>query len=157
MWFDRKTVPSKTKNANICSQFRHARQKPKLKSIYKEKNIKSKKLCHLHFNTDKPLGCDWVSLTNGSIRVLGNVISYNDLIANQFNFLNIIPTAKDLLSIWKEQNLTQLLWEFRFSNPQLLYVTTTNTVPKTITDQLQVTEKDFIWRGKNLKSKTPTW
>ena len=27
------------------------------------------------FNADKPLGCSWVLLTNGSIRVLGNFIS----------------------------------------------------------------------------------
>ena len=58
------------------------------------------------FNTDKPSGCNWVSLTNGSIRVLGNFISYNDLIANQLNFLNIIPTVKDILGIWKLSNLT---------------------------------------------------
>ena len=51
------------------------------------------------FNTDTPLGCSWVSLTNGSIRVLGNFISYNDLIAHELNFLNIIPTVKDLLAI----------------------------------------------------------
>ena len=50
-------------------------------------------------NTDTPLGCSWVSLTNGSIRVLGNFISYNDLMAHQLNFLNIIPTVKDLLGI----------------------------------------------------------
>ena len=31
MWFDRKTVPLKTKNANVCSQFRRAWRKPKLK------------------------------------------------------------------------------------------------------------------------------
>ena len=58
------------------------------------------------FNTDTPLGCSWVSLTNGSIRVLGNFISYNDLIAHQLTFLNIIPTVKDLLGIWKQRNLT---------------------------------------------------
>ena len=45
------------------------------------------------FNIDKPLGCSWVSLTNGSIRVPGNVMSYNNLIAHQVNFLNIIPTV----------------------------------------------------------------
>ena len=33
MWFDRKTVSSKTKNANVCSQFRHAWRKPKLKKL----------------------------------------------------------------------------------------------------------------------------
>ena len=102
------------------------------------------------FNTDTPLGCSWVSLTNGSIRVLGNFISYNDLIAHQLNFLNIIQTVKDLLGIWKQRNLTiagkiQVFKLLIFS--KLVYVATMNTVPKTITDQLQVIHKDFIWRG----------
>ena len=99
------------------------------------------------FNTDTPLGCSWVSLTYGSIRVLGNFISYNDLIAHQLNFLNIIPTVKDLLGIWKQRNLTiagkiQVFKSLIF--PKLVYVATMNTVPKTITDQLQVIHKDFI-------------
>ena len=102
------------------------------------------------FNTDKQLGCSWVSLTSRSIRVLGNFISYNDLIANQLNFLNIIPTVKDLLGIWKQRNLTidgkiQVFKSLNFS--KLVYVATMNAVPKTITDQLQVIHKDFIWRG----------
>ena len=33
MWFDRKTVSSKTKNANVCSQFRHAWQKTNMKKL----------------------------------------------------------------------------------------------------------------------------
>ena len=111
------------------------------------------------FNTDTPLGCSWVSLTNGSIRVLGNFISYNDLIAHQLNFLNIIPTVKDLLGIWKQRNLTiagkiQVFKSLIFS--KLVYVATMNTVPKTITDQLQVIHKDFIWRGKKVRIKHST-
>ena len=80
-------------------------------------------------NTDKPLGCSWVSLTNGSIRVLGNFISYNDLIAYQLNFLNIIQTVKDLLG-----RTSQFYWEnsgfksLSFSN--LVYIATRNAVPK---------------------------
>ena len=31
MWLGRKIVPSKTKNANVCSQFRHAWRKSKWK------------------------------------------------------------------------------------------------------------------------------
>ena len=108
---------------------------------------------------DTPLGCSWVSLTNGSIGVLGNFISYNDLIAHQFNFLNIIPTVKDLLGIWKQWNLTiagkiQVFKSLIFS--KLVYVATMNTVPKTITDQLQVIHKDFIWRSKKVKIKHST-
>ena len=111
------------------------------------------------FNTDTPLGCSWLSLTNGSIRVLGNFISYNDLIAHQLNFLNIIPTVKDLLGIWKQRNLTiagkiQVFKLLIFS--KLVYVATMNTVPKTITDQLQVIHKDFIWSGKKVTIKHST-
>ena len=62
MWFDRKTVPSKTKNANVCSQldmlgvsqnwknFVETSVRPPIFEIWK--NIKSKNLCHLHFNLD---------------------------------------------------------------------------------------------------------
>ena len=58
------------------------------------------------FDTDKPFSCNWVSLTDSSVRVLGNFISYNDLIANQLNFPNIIPNVKELLGIWKQQSPT---------------------------------------------------
>ena len=113
----------------------------------------------LKFNTDKRLGCSWVSLTNGSLRVLGNFISYNDLIAHQLNSMNIIPTVKDLLCIWKQWNLTiagkiQVFKLLIFS--EFVYVATMNAVPKTISDQLQVIHKDFIWRGKKVKIKHST-
>ena len=88
-----------------------------------------------------------------------NSISYNDLIANQLNFLNIIPAVKDLLGIWKQQNLTiagkiQVLKSLIFS--KLVYMATMNTVPKTITDKLQVIHRDFTWRGKKVKIKHST-
>ena len=91
-------------------------------------------------------GCSWVSLTNGSIRVLGNFISYNGLIAHQLNFLNIIPAVEDLLGIWKQQNLTiagkiQVFKSLIFS--KLVYIATMNAVAKTITDQLQIIHKDM--------------
>ena len=91
-------------------------------------------------------GCSWVSLTNGSIRVLGNFISYNGLIAHQLNFLNIIPTVEDLLGIWKQRNLTiagkiQVFKSLIFS--KLVYIATMNAVAKTITDQLQIIHKDM--------------
>ena len=60
----------------------------------------------MKYNTNKPLGCNWVSLINGSIKVLENSISYDDLIADQLNFLNIIPIVNDSLGIWKQKNLT---------------------------------------------------
>ena len=92
------------------------------------------------------------------IRVLGNFISFNDLVANQLNFLNIIPIVKDLLGIWKQRNITivgkiQVFKSLIFS--KLVYVATMNAVPKTITYQLQVIHKDFICRCKKLKSNTP--
>ena len=66
---------------------------------------------------------------------------------------------KDLLGIWKQWNLTiagkiQVFESLIFS--KLVYLATMNTVPKTITDQLQVIHKDFIWRGKKVKIKQNT-
>ena len=40
MWFDGKTVPSKTKNANVCSQFRHAWRKPELKKNFVKTSVR---------------------------------------------------------------------------------------------------------------------
>ena len=62
----------------------------------------------LKFNTDKRLGCSWVSLTNGSLRVLGNFISYNDLIAHQLNFM--------IYCVFGNSGTSQLLAKFRFSS-----------------------------------------
>ena len=39
---------------------------------------------------------------------------------------------------------------------KLVYVATMNAAPKTITDQLQVIHKDFIWRGNKVKIKHST-
>ena len=81
------------------------------------------------------------------------------MIAHQLNLLNIIPTVKDLLGIWKQQNLTiagkiQVFKSLIFS--KLVYIVTMNAVPKTTTDKLQVIHKDYIWRGKKVKIKHST-
>ena len=56
--------------------------------------------------TETPLNCKWISLCTGSIKLLGNYISYNRNLANKLNFSNLIPSINNIINLWKQRNLT---------------------------------------------------
>ena len=108
---------------------------------------------------EKPFKCKWVSLKTDSIKVLGNHISYNTTLAHKLNFLESLSAMKSLLNIWKERSLT-LSGKIQVFKSQILskilYLVTMNSVPKTVTDELQTLHKDFIWNGRKAKIKHST-
>ena len=65
------------------------------------------------YSTEKPLNFKWICLCTGSIKVLGNHISYNRNLANKLNFFNLIISVNNIISLWKHRNLT-MLEKFRF-------------------------------------------
>ena len=108
---------------------------------------------------EKPFKCKWISLKTDSIKVLGNHISYNTTLAHKLNFLESLSAMKSLLNIWKERNLT-LSGKIQVFKSQILskilYLATMNSVPKTVTDELQTLHRDFIWNGRKAKIKHST-
>ena len=57
-------------------------------------------------NTDKPVQCKWVSLTNSTIKILGTHFSYNKLLEEKTNFYAIRTDCSAILDLWKQRFLT---------------------------------------------------
>ena len=106
--------------------------------------------------TETLLNCKWISLCTGSIKVLGNYISYNRNLANKLNFSNLIPSINNIINLWKQRNLTIAgkIQVFRFLVfSTLTFVSSMNSVPGSLMDDLQKIGKDFIWGGREPKIK----
>ena len=102
------------------------------------------------------LNCKWTSLCTGSIKVLGNYISYNMNLANKLNFSSLIPSINNIINLWKQRNLTiarkiQVFRSLVFS--ELTFISSMNSVPRSLIDDLQKIHKDFIWGGRKPKIK----
>ena len=54
--------------------------------------------------TETLLNCKWISLCTGSIKVLGNYISYNRNLANKLNFSKLIPSINNIINLWKQRS-----------------------------------------------------
>ena len=105
-------------------------------------------------STEKPLNCKWISLSTGSIKVPGNHIRYSRNLANKLNFFNLIPGVNNIINLWKQRNLTidgkiQVFRSLVFS--KLAFVSSMNSVPGLLIDELQQIHKDFIWGGRKPK------
>ena len=54
-------------------------------------------------DTDKPVKCKWISLTNNTMKILGTHFSYNKLLEKEMNFYNLVTDCRTLLNIWKQR------------------------------------------------------
>ena len=84
----------------------------------------------------------------------GNHIKYNNL-ANQFNFVELIPAVMNLLETWKQRNLTvagkiRVFKILAFS--KLFVISAENSVPNMVINKLHSVHIDFIWNGERLKN-----
>ena len=108
-------------------------------------------------NTDKPVQCKWISLTNSTIKILGTHFSYNKLLEEKTNFYAIRIDCRAILNLWKQRFLSlagkiQIFKFFIASKP--VYLATMKHLPQEILDDLQSMHKDFIWDGKRAKINT---
>ena len=90
---------------------------------------------------------------------LGIFNSYDQSLADKYNFLNLFTSMKDSLSIWEYRGLTladriQVFKCLAFS--KTLYACTTLSPSKQFIDQINFSKKDFVWRGKCPKIKHST-
>ena len=78
------------------------------------------------------------------------------MLAEKYNLLNLISSAKDCLKAWKYRGLTlggriQILESLVFS--KIVYIGTMIDVSKQFIEQLNSLQKDFIWNGRHPKVK----
>ena len=57
-------------------------------------------------DTDKPVKCKWISLTNNTTKILGTHFSYNKLLEKKMNFYKLVTDCRTLLNIWKQRWLS---------------------------------------------------
>ena len=81
-------------------------------------------------------------------------ISYNRNLANKLNLSNLIPSINNIINLWKQRNLTiagkiQVFRSLAFS--KLTFVSSMNSVPGSLIDDLQKIHKDFIWEVESQK------
>ena len=55
---------------------------------------------------DTPIVCNWVNIEKDKILTLGIFNSYDQSLADKYNFLNLITSMSDILNIWKYRRLT---------------------------------------------------
>ena len=107
-------------------------------------------------NTDKPVQCKWISLTNSTIKIPEINSSYNKLVKKKTNFYVVRTDCRAILNLWKERFLSlagkiQIFKSLIALKP--VYLATMKHLTQEILDDLQSIHKDFIWDGKRAKIK----
>ena len=100
---------------------------------------------------DRPINCNWVNIEKEKILTLGIFNSYDQSLADKYNFLNLNTSMKDSLNIWEYRGLTlagriQIFKCLAFS--KTLYACTMLSRSKRFIDQTSSLKKNFVWRGK---------
>ena len=90
---------------------------------------------------------------------LGIINSYEQSLADKYNFLNLITSMKDSLNIWGYRGLTLAgrIQIFKcLAVSKALYAYTMLSPSKQFIDKINSLKKDFVWRGKRPKIKRST-
>ena len=122
-------------------------------------NLQKSEACWIgasRFNTNTSRNCIWVNLVNDKIRILGTYISYNEQLADQYNFVNITTDTKNILSTWRLRGLSlagriQVFSALALS--KAVFICTMKPYSKKFVHDLNVIKKDFIWKGRKPKIK----
>ena len=91
-----------------------------------------------------------------TIEILGIHYSYNKQLENDKNFKKYIAKIENVLKLWRARNLS---FEGKFKSLALSKIThlaLVKTIPPSTIDQLNKTQKNFIWKGLNSKIKNST-
>ena len=81
-------------------------------------------------DTDKPVNCKWISLTNNAIKILG---THNKLLEKKMNFYNLAADCRTILNIWKQRWLSLAGKIQVFKSPiasKPVYIATMKSLPK---------------------------
>ena len=92
-----------------------------------------------------------MDLTKDKIRVLGIFESYDQKLSQEYNFLSILNSVKEVSNIWKQRNLTLAGKINIFKSLALskaIFVCTMKNAPQKFIDDLNHIQKEFLWNGK---------
>ena len=104
-------------------------------------------------------GMRCVNLHEDTIKILGIHYSYNKQLENEENFKKYTAKTENVLKLWRARNLslggkTTVFKSLALS--KITHLAHVKTMPPSIKDQLNKTQKNFIWNGLNPKIKNST-
>ena len=100
-----------------------------------------------------------INLTINSLKILSIHFSYNKKIENEENFIKIIKKNENVLKIWRIRNLTvqgKITIFKTLAISKVIHLALVTNVPQVIIDQLNKSQKDFIWNRKHPKIRHST-
>ena len=101
-------------------------------------------------------GMKCVDLENDSIKILGVYYSYNDEIVKIKNYLEVIESIENVISVWRMRCLTlggKITVLKTLVMSKIVFISFLSNVPSTIVDKLITIQNDFLWDGKRPKVK----
>ena len=104
-------------------------------------------------------GMRCVNLYEDTIKILGIHYSYNKQLENDKNFKKYIAKIENVLKLWRERNLSfeRKITVFKsLALSKITHLALVKTIPPSIIEQLNKTQKNFIWNGLNPKIKNST-
>ena len=102
-------------------------------------------------------GMRCVNLHEDTIKILGIHYSYNKQFENDKNFKKYIAKMENVLKLWRVRNLSleEKIKVFKsMALSKITHLALVKTIPPSIINQLNKTQKKFIWNGLNPKIKT---
>ena len=109
--------------------------------------------------SETPINCHWVNLQMDKIVVLGTYYSYDLLLVEKYNLLNLVSAVNECINMWGCRGLTlagRILIFKSLALSKVLYTCTMTNFTKDFIKQLEDLRKNFIWNGKRPKIKHST-
>ena len=100
-----------------------------------------------------------VNLHEDTIKILGIHYSYNKQLENDENFKKYIAKIENVLKLWRARNLSlegKITVFKSLALSKITHLALVKTIPPSIINQLNKTQKNFIWNGLNPKIKNST-
>ena len=97
------------------------------------------------------IDCNWINLINDKLQLLGLYHSYDQRLANEYNFINTVKSIKDSLNVSNTKGLTlpDKITQFKSKGlSKILYISTMNKIAQEYVDELNAIQNDFIWNNK---------
>ena len=104
-------------------------------------------------------GMKCVNLELESIKILGVHYSYNKDVVKEKNFLNVIESIENVISVWRMRKLTlsgKITVLKTLVMSKIVFISFLSNVPKVILEKLIKIQNDFLWDGKRAKVKHST-
>ena len=101
-------------------------------------------------------GMRCINLHDDTIKVLGIHYSYDKQLENDENLKKYIAKIENVLKLWKARNLSlegKITVFKSLALSKITHLALVKTIPPSIIDQLNKTQKNFIWNELNPKIK----